>query len=75
MERRIGEFEVITSYLVDTPNKCMRGVLMVYGPDGALLRTIPATGPSLSSTDIEERMRRLVESIEHIAPDGTPGYR
>ncbi len=75
MERRIGEFEVITSYLVDTPNKCMRGVLMVYGPDGALLRTIPATGPSLSSADIEERMRRVVESIEHIAPDGTPRYR
>jgi hypothetical protein len=48
---------------------------MVYGPDGALLRTIPATGPSLSSADIEERMRRVVESIEHIAPDGTPRYR
>ncbi|WP_093136379.1 hypothetical protein [Pseudoxanthomonas sp. GM95] len=75
MERRIGEFEVVTSYLVDVPNKCMRGVLMVYGPDGALLRTIPATGPSMSKSDMEERMRRTVESIEHIAPDGTPTYR
>jgi hypothetical protein len=75
LERRIGDFEVATSYLVDTPNKCMRGVLMVYGPGGALLRTIPATGPSLSKSDMEERMRRLLDSIAHIEPDGTPRYR
>lgn|GEM_PF-3413350 len=64
-----------TSYLVDTPNKCMRGVLLVYGPNGALLRTIPATGPSLSTTDMEERMRRLLDSIELVEPDGTLRYR
>ncbi|WDS36316.1 hypothetical protein [Pseudoxanthomonas sp.] len=75
LERRIGDFEVATSYLVDTPNKCMRGVLMVYGPTGALLRTIPATGPSLSKADMEERMRRLLDSITHFEPDGTPRYR
>ncbi len=64
-----------TSYLVDTPNKCMRGVLLIYGPSGALLRTIPATGPSLSKADMEERMRRLLDSIASIQPDGTLHYR
>ena len=75
MERRVGDYEVVTSFLVDTSNRCLRGVLMVYGPDGALLRTIPATGPSMSRADMEERMRRLLESIDSISPDGTPRYR
>ncbi|WCE03154.1 hypothetical protein [Pseudoxanthomonas sp. JBR18] len=64
-----------TSYLVDAPNRCMRGVLMVYGPDGALLRTVPATGPSMSTRDMEEHMRRLLDTIERIDPDGTLHYR
>lgn len=75
VERRFGKFEVTTSYLVDTPNRCLRGVLMIYGPTGALLQTIPATGPSLSRADMEERMRRLLESISGIEADGTIRYR
>lgn len=66
---------MVTSFLVDTSNRCLRGVLMVYGPDGALLRTIPSTAPSVSRADMEERMRRLLESIDNISPDGTPRYR
>ena len=75
MERRVGDYEVVTSFLVDTSNRCLRGVLMVYGPDGALLRTIPATAPSVSRADMEERMRRLLETIDSISADGTPRYR
>jgi hypothetical protein len=48
---------------------------MVYGPNGALLRTVPATGPSMSRSDMDEQMRRLLETIAGIEPDGTPRYR
>ncbi|TMN18510.1 hypothetical protein [Pseudoxanthomonas sp. X-1] len=75
LERRFGEYEVVTSFLVDAPNRCLRGVLMVYGPNGALLRTVPATGPSMSRSDMDEQMRRLLETIAGIEPDGTPRYR